>query len=712
RQWRCEATTAWHVRRDTVLALLTDKVVGSRVREWLEAERQGQLAVGMAWRRYDRLDWIMPCGALDADGRFKVGSVNDRVVGPQLLEGTHTLELRILEHYPDAVVVDGRRVGEPLGVEGFVMLKRDKRRKVEMATYRPVLLTTHDGFLFFIPAPRAVRHLDACASGCSSPPASAGTAPGHRTPSADVPLASPSRSSRRSLESLSSSSSAAAGAETVMRYYHSTGSGGSKQMCLAKYMLCITDVEDIVPVAPESECAVEGSEPGRRRSKGRLLGLLRSKKTQQSACRLRLVTRAGAAVELWTASPQCVREWVARLTELRYYWTNRLVADLALRGRACMLNYTIQGRGNRHRDMVDGSDEGAVAECAIWHACLILGCRSVIMAGVLYRKRDRHQGMQKVFCVLTHGHLVEFAYPPLPLPPTHTALAENIGGQNPVMAQMFQGVGDGHATPTSAKTPTARLGSEARLLFSRLRALSLRQCYVVSRFSDDLSTDDIMCEPWVLTDIGNYSGLRLADRLYADGIVSHELITDCIFTVWRPSVAPTILRAYSGHALGKATRDLSDTGSGTESKRSSPPQSIGGTERDRAISAPEKLPAARVLDRHHRRSASQDTAPGGPAAHRMSGDSNASSMSNDASSTSSYHARRDAGRHSASVVGNEIRLSVDDRRVGHMHMDAAGMTSKTRRRVGVYRARTNAEMSQWVTAINQEIRRMSLTGEW
>ncbi|KAJ1725979.1 hypothetical protein LPJ61_005506, partial [Coemansia biformis] len=234
RQWRCEATTAWHVRRDAVNALLSDKVVGDRVREWLDAERLGQLTIGMAWRRYDRLDWIMPCGALDAAGCFKVDSVNDRVVGPQLLEGTHSLELRVLEHYPDSVAVDRRRVDEPLGAEGFVMLKRDKRHKLEMATYRPALLTTHDGFLFFIHAPRAVRHLEMCASGCNSPPASANAIHGCDTPSADAHLSVSRSSGRRSLEGFSSNGSiGAACAGQPVSYYHTSGDNCSRQMSLA-----------------------------------------------------------------------------------------------------------------------------------------------------------------------------------------------------------------------------------------------------------------------------------------------------------------------------------------------------------------------------------------------------------------------------------------------------------------------------------------------
>ncbi|KAJ1732621.1 hypothetical protein LPJ61_001963 [Coemansia biformis] len=389
--------------------------------------------------------------------------------------------------------------------------------------------------------------------------------------------------------------------------------------------------------------------------------------------------------------------------------------------------------------MLDWSDEGACADRNIWHACLILGCRSIVKAGVLYRKRMRHQGMQKVFCILTQGRLVEFAFPPLPLPPPpeQAALAERIAGHNPVMARMFGGRDSEVPAPSNASHPPPG-GSEAHLIFSRLRTLALRQCYVVSRFSDDLSTEDMMCEPWVLTDIGNYSGLRLADRMYADGVVSHELITDCIFTVWRPASVSAALRADSDSMSRHIPADLSDagdlspgermTGSGPDSKCSSPSLSVGGADCERATSpsmlsvrhqlaaggysapsspqapaaaATAAASAASAQDRQnrHRRSTSQDIGGHISDAPHALGDGNASSVSNASSASSSR--QRDTSRPGG-----------DGRPGGQTQMYAAGMSTSTRKRVGVYRARTNAEMTQWVTAINQEIRRLSLAGEW
>ncbi|KAJ2500128.1 hypothetical protein GGH96_002997 [Coemansia sp. RSA 1972] len=597
RQWRRETTTVWHVRRDVVRALLRDPVACAQTQEWIDKERRGEMTLGMAWRRNDRLDWIMPCGALDAHGCFRVATVSDSIVGPQLLERTHALELRVLEHYPDSVAVDNAQIAEPVGVEGFVMLKHERR----IVSYRPALLTTHNGLVFVVSAPRAARHMEAHTQQCS----------------------------------LSHTENSASEAPDV-RYYHPDARTCSKQMSLARYMLNITDIEQIEPLQPDNDDTHKHG--------------LRSKRARQASCKFRMVTRTGASVVVWTSSTVCMREWVHRLTNLRLYWTHRLMADHALHSQTCMLNYKGQGRSSRIRNDADWFDEGMWAERQIWHACLILGCRTVIKCGILYRKRRHHQGMRKVFCILTHSRLIEFSYPSSPLAPGQSMLAEHMLRSEPTMAHVFRNI---HGSDSASQ-------SNASILFSKARSLSLHRCYVVSRFMDDLSERDIMCEPWVMTDIGNYTGLRLADRVYADGVVSHELITDCIFTVWRPTFVPMILRSSAAPEINAVSDDC-----GAE-----PPSSP-------------RMPAS----------------PSMPSASGYS-----SSISTSSISSSPTHDTK-PGAHR---VGDEIRLSID-KKDGSKHN---AMGSSMRHRVGVYKARTNSEMAQWVAAINQEIRRMSLSGEW
>ncbi|KAJ2851320.1 hypothetical protein IWW36_001217 [Coemansia brasiliensis] len=732
RQWRCETTTVWHIRRDVVNVLLKDGVVGEKVCEWLEAERRGELTIGMAWRRCDRLEWIMPCGALDTSGNFKVDTVNDMVVGPQLLEGTHMLELRILEHYPDTITANNNCIYEPVGIEGFVMLKREQKHRV--VSYKPALLTSHNGFLFFVNAPRAVRYLDASIHRCNSQPA---VEENTGAPDSDD-------------------------SKQVVSYYHPDERSCSKQMSLAKYMLNITDIEQIVPLLHDSDDTHDGSgmqacldggmssmglqptaesteqtDQSSQRSKGKLLGFLRSKKTRQSACKFRLVTRTGSSVVIWTPNEQCMREWVRRLTELRFYWTNRMIADYSLYSQTCLLNYSTQGLSSRIREDMDWYDEGAWAERLVWNACLILGCRSIIKAGILYRKRHRHQGMCKVFCILTRGRLIEFKYPLAPLAPGQTMLAEYMIRNDPTMSHVFKDIRNSNKSLGETPSNSSADKSSPSLLFARSRSLSLRRCYVVSRFTDDLSTHDIMCEPWVMTDIGNYNGLRLADRVYADGIISHELINDCIFTVWRPTFVPPILRSSKTPHIPENLSDKSDQsaddqfihGSGTDSRCSSPTSAGPDGNRSRAVSFSPPLvtvvtPASTdPAISQHQRSYSQDYSrksiesqlSAEPAKAfldmpRLSGDGYNSSVSNASSISSSR--QYDASKPGAYRVGDEIHLNVDDKHNGKKRMGAIGMASSMRRRIGVYRARTNSEMAQWVTAINQEIRRMSLSGEW
>ncbi|KAJ2485551.1 hypothetical protein IWW37_005914 [Coemansia sp. RSA 2050] len=765
--WRCETTTVWHIRRDVVNVLLSDKTIAPQMQQWLDAEREGLMSVGMAWRRFDRLDWVIPCGALDSTGNFKVSSVNELVVGPQLLEGTHTLELRILEHYPDAVEIDGTSVPEPLSVEGFVMLKRDKKRRTEIVAYRPVLLASHDNWLFLIKAPRAAQNLDVSDSACDA-----------------LPGRSDAHTSAGSMATGVQSDGDSVDSNQVVCYYHPNRRTSSKQMSLAKYMLNIAEVDQIVPImhdyddttnegslrsesitsvdadsshAPQAAGADSGTH--RAKAKGKLLSFLRAKKNRQMACKFKLVTRAGATVVLWAANEQCMHEWVRRLTELRYYWINRLLSDMTLRSQVGVINYALQGRRSREKDMPDWNEEKAWADRAIWHACLNLGCRDIIMSGTLYRKRHRHQGMRKVFCILTKGRIIEYKCPHAPHAPIQSVLAEQIVRRDARMSQLFGGAQDSSGGGTahtemsdisSDATGNIANNSEARLLYVKSRSLALRRCYVVSRFIDDLNTSDIMCEPWVMTDIGNYSGLRLADRIYADGVISHELINDCVFTVLRPTFVPTILRSGEASEIGVASDDaLGDASelsvdehyasSGPESRVGSPV--IHGAEIKRSVSfsplahetrstfndkqaaSPPSQPRHHSNLGHHRHlpdtpgqsthghRKSSDVLRASAEVPRLSVEGYLSSASN-ASSGWSSGKPPEPSKPGAYRVGNEIRVNVDDKRDGAKRMNAMAMVSSMRKRVGVYKARTSAEMEHWVTAINQEIRRMSLNGEW
>ncbi|KAJ2234070.1 hypothetical protein IWW45_003700 [Coemansia sp. RSA 485] len=629
-----QTTSLWTVRHAAMAALLGDRVIGPRAQSWIDGEKNGTMRVGMAWRRGDRLAWVVPSGGVDRHtGGWRVPTGQSGIVGPPLLEASHKLEMRTIVHYPDTALVEGSSMQEPPGVEGFLMLKRSG---ASLAAYRPVLLTAHDGLLFLIHAPRAARHLDVTANAYVTP---------------------------------TGYNDGSEAAESCVRYYQPDIHSCSKQMCQARYMIKLAAVWEISAVEDESggkdvqdDSAIEAG--ARTRAKARVKRFMRAHKPAQ--CKFRLTTRAGSSVILWAESEACMQEWVRRLTELQLYWVHRTLADVALRSRSCILNYALQGR---EQDLPTWSDERAFADRAVWHACLMLGCRNIIHAGMLYRKRHRHQGMRRVFCVLTRGHLVEYDYPHALV--HDDELVAHVRRQDPLMNQMALEMGTSN--------------TRAQLLFPRSRTLSLRRCYVVSRRADDLTTDDIMCEPWVMTDIGNYSGLRLADRLYEDGVVSHDFIDNCVFTVWRPKFTPPIIKDFAEGGTVSAEVLLSD-----DSRE----------ERQVPITPPMNPRQAHGSPR-----SSID-------AHRFSNEGYGSSVSASSSSRSS-------GRVQEPLVSVATRKS-DELRVGidgfqdksTKRTSAMTMVSGMRPRLGVFKARTNTEMELWVTALNQEIRRMVEADAW
>ncbi|KAJ1842713.1 hypothetical protein LPJ73_005712, partial [Coemansia sp. RSA 2703] len=144
---------AWAVRAATTAALLADAVVGRRAAAWMAEERMGDARVAVAWRLGDRLAWLVPSGGIDGQGMWRVRPGDACVAGPPLGDA-HSLEMRMLPHYPDAVDA----LDEPPGVDGFVLLRRSD---APLRAFRPVLLASHDGLLFVISAPRAARHANA-----------------------------------------------------------------------------------------------------------------------------------------------------------------------------------------------------------------------------------------------------------------------------------------------------------------------------------------------------------------------------------------------------------------------------------------------------------------------------------------------------------------------------------------------------------------------
>lgn len=106
------------------------------LKDWAANDR-----VGLAWKRYDRLEWVH--------------GVNERkMYGTIALQKTHELELRQKQHYPLTITTpSGDSMTEPPPVEGFLIRLTSQKgsdQKFGKLFYKRLYFTTHNHYLLFL----------------------------------------------------------------------------------------------------------------------------------------------------------------------------------------------------------------------------------------------------------------------------------------------------------------------------------------------------------------------------------------------------------------------------------------------------------------------------------------------------------------------------------------------------------------------------------
>lgn len=107
----------------------------SVLEEWLRKEK-----IGLAWKRYDRLEWVH-------------GANEQKMYGTMAMERTHELELRPKDHYLTNVKPKGEEaVDEPAPVEGFLIRLTSQKgnvRRLGKMYFKRLYFTTHNQFLCY-----------------------------------------------------------------------------------------------------------------------------------------------------------------------------------------------------------------------------------------------------------------------------------------------------------------------------------------------------------------------------------------------------------------------------------------------------------------------------------------------------------------------------------------------------------------------------------
>ncbi|KAI1296063.1 hypothetical protein EDD11_007611 [Mortierella claussenii] len=157
--------------RSHVLSLLKDVPDWAEVvKMWQDPAQHGDVA--LCWKRYDRIEWIYWGGHENrvlaetdnmhlmkdhigfADGSEWSGGMDETVVGPQVLDKTHVLELRPITHYPTKARIPGAPPGavqelhEPDPIEGY-LVRVSTFSGNPIRRFRRLYLTSHDHLLIY-----------------------------------------------------------------------------------------------------------------------------------------------------------------------------------------------------------------------------------------------------------------------------------------------------------------------------------------------------------------------------------------------------------------------------------------------------------------------------------------------------------------------------------------------------------------------------------
>jgi hypothetical protein len=139
---------------------------------WTKTEK-----MGLAWKRYDRLEWVF-------------GVNEEKMFGTIAMQSSHELELRPRYHYSTAVRHNGTREEEPAPIEGFLVRLTSQKgvhQRMNRMFFKRLYFFTQDHFFFFCRPAKAFPPAPPKFAPSQTPPQD-GTVPSARQILDEMPL--------------------------------------------------------------------------------------------------------------------------------------------------------------------------------------------------------------------------------------------------------------------------------------------------------------------------------------------------------------------------------------------------------------------------------------------------------------------------------------------------------------------------------------------
>ncbi|KAF3917368.1 hypothetical protein ABW21_db0203034 [Orbilia brochopaga] len=390
-----DGTISKYIMRTSLRLLGRNKEWEEVVNRWRTSDR-----IGLAWRQYDRLEWVH-------------GMNEKKMYGSMAMQKTHELELRPKVHYPTNVALEtGPTVLEPPPVEGFLLRLTSKMGKEQKRLfYKRLYFYVHDNLLCFCKPAKALP----------PPPPKLPPKQGDRVPASDriietIPIiyaVSPFQIDDGEVAWMQTGN-----AEFQERKDEDAYNEAERKVNLMLRADGFVDLAKIDYVRPFGSSNVP-----ERIGTGLDVGFHQpSRSTSQSSKPVtgssddhtfEIVLMSGLVIRLQTLDKDTRDEWMHRLADLVIYWKIRRAEDIALLKKTRQENLeclrideemeAFIGQYGRKWEV-----QNTRASPLIWNVCGISSCRTVTHGGNLYQKKSRHATFQKYYVVACHGKLLIF----------------------------------------------------------------------------------------------------------------------------------------------------------------------------------------------------------------------------------------------------------------------------------------------------------------
>ena len=443
--------------------------------------------VGLAWKRYDRLEWVH-------------GANERKMYGTMAMQQSHDLELRPKQHYPTSIINSGgQAMTEPPPVEGFLIRLtslRGRDQRLGRMFFKRLYFSTHSQFLIFSrpakvtppPPPRLPMRtgtkVPSAHEIANQTPIIYAIHPYDLNQDGKVAWLTPQQGhtsgqvrqrDREALDEAERNTETLRNCDGVIKLTNIVG--------IRNVVRGATPADDQVDTGSDIDFHQDVDDTTGDDGETGQFDDLRT---------FELVLRNGLIIRLQSYNKETKKEWMQRLRQLVKYWSRRVTDDLNL--------YKQVRRTNFQALNIDEESEAYVGQFAkkwevgkstaspeLYHLCGIACCRTVLMTGVLYRKPRRHSVFARCLVILCPGQLL-----------------------------IFQ------------DTLRTRSGRETQYIHhDRIGAIDLQGCYL---YSGLVTENDLLYQNRTFD--SNRPGRHALPRMYGDGWTSCDEDTATCFVVW------------------------------------------------------------------------------------------------------------------------------------------------------------------------------------